>query len=215
MPLLPQDPQSQLKLLGVVLAVAAAALYYNFVYAPAGVELVEMTDRIESLETQNQVAEARIGNLQRLRDDLANAEQALDALQRLVPEGSEVPEIYEAIASETQSLNLELLSIEPLSPTAADSAGTLMRQEWAMIVEGSYHAVGEFLANVASFSRIVRPSVTEVVPAGTSGGGRQLVRATFSLETFVLSPADGDGGAVGAEVSEPGESEGARGGLVS
>lgn len=215
MPLLPQDPQSQLKLLGVVLAVAAAALYYNFVYAPAGIELVEMTDRVESLETQNQVAEARIGNLQRLRDDLANAEQALDALQRLVPEGSEVPEIYEAIASETQSLNLELLSIEPLSPTAADSAGTLMRQEWAMIVEGSYHAVGEFLANVASFSRIVRPRVTEVVPAGTSGGGRQLVRATFSLETFVLSPADGAGGAVDGETSEPGESEGARGGLVS
>lgn len=215
MSLLPQDPQSQLKLLGVVLAVAAAALYYNFVYAPAGIELVEMTDRVESLETQNQVAEARIGNLQRLRDDLANAEQALDALQRLVPEGSEVPEIYEAIASETQSLNLELLSIEPLSPTAADSAGTLMRQEWAMIVEGSYHAVGEFLANVASFSRIVRPRVTEVVPAGTSGGGRQLVRATFSLETFVLSPADGAGGAVDGETSEPGESEGARGGLVS
>lgn len=84
-----------------------------------------------------------------------------------------------------------------------------------MIVEGSYHAVGEFLANVASFSRIVRPRVTEVVPAGTSGGGRQLVRATFSLETFVLSPADGAGGAVGGEASEPGESEGARGGLVS
>lgn len=212
MALLPEDPRSQLKLLGAVLAVAAAALYYNFVYSPGGLELVEMTDRVENLETQNQVAEARIGNLQRLRDELARSERALDALERLVPEGSEVPEIYEAIASETQSLNLELMSIEPLSPTPADSAGTLMRQEWAMIVEGSYHAVGEFLANVASFSRIVRPRVTEVVPAGSSGGGRQLVRATFNLETFVLSPAD-RAGTAGAEA--PAESGGDEGGLVS
>lgn len=213
MALLPDDPQSQLKLLGAVLAVAAAALYYNFIYSPGGLELVEMTDRVESLETLNQTAEARIGNLQRLRDELARSERALDALERLVPEGSEVPEIYEAIASETQSLNLELMSIEPLSPAPADSAGTLMRQEWAMIVEGSYHAVGEFLANVASFSRIVRPRVTEVVPTGTSGGGRQLVRATFSLETFVLSPADRAGEAADAEV--PAESGGDEGGLVS
>ncbi|MFW6083945.1 MAG: type 4a pilus biogenesis protein PilO, partial [Gemmatimonadota bacterium] len=126
---------------------------------------------------------------------------------------AEVPEIYEAIASETQSLNLELLSIEPLSPTPADSAGTLMRQEWAMIVEGGYHAVGAFLANVASFSRIVRPRVTEVVPVGTSGSGRQRVRATFSLETFVLSPAAPAGESAGDDGAPT--SDGAEGGLVS
>lgn len=215
MAFLPEDPRSQLKLLGAVLAVAAAALYYNFVYSPGEIELAESADRVESLETQNQIAEARIGNLQRLRDDLSRSEQALEALERLVPEGSEVPEIYEAIASETQSLNLELMSIEPLSPIPADSAGTLMRQEWAMIVEGSYHAVGEFLTNVASFSRIVRPRVTEIVPAGTSGSGRQLVRATFSLETFVLSPADGAGGAPAERGEDPAGTGASEGGLVS
>ena len=84
-----------------------------------------------------------------------------------------------------------------------------------MIVEGSYHAVGEFLTNVASFSRIVRPRVIEVVPAGTSGSGRQLVRATFSLETFVLSQTNGVGGAAGEERSEPTETGASEGGVVS
>lgn len=188
MAFLPEDPKAQVKLLVAILAVAAGALYYNFVYAPGGLELQELTDRVENLETQNQLAETRIGNLQRLRDELSETERHLTALERLVPESSEVPEIYEAIASETQTLNLRLLSIEPLAPAPADSAGSLMRQEWAMVIEGGYHAVGDFLTNVASFDRIVRPRVTEVVPTGRTASGRQLVQATFTLETYVLDP---------------------------
>lgn len=192
MAFLPEDPGSQVKLLIAILAVAAGALYYNFLHGPADLELVELADRVEDLETQNQLAQARVGNLQRLRDDMRDAERQLGSLERLVPGRAEVPEIYEAIASETQTLNLRLLSIEPLAPAPADSAGTLMRQEWALVVEGGYHALGEFLTNVASFDRIVRPRVSEVVPTGTSASGRQLVEATFILETFVLGAGEAD-----------------------
>ncbi|MGI9039099.1 MAG: type 4a pilus biogenesis protein PilO [Gemmatimonadota bacterium] len=188
MAFLPEDPRKQMMLLIAILAVAAGALYFNFVHRPGGVAVVELTDRVEELETQNQIAETRVGNLQVLRDDLALAERQLEALERLVPEGSEVPEIYEAIASETQSLNLTLLSIQPLPPALADSSGTLMRQEWSMTVEGDYHAIGQFLTNVARFDRIVRPQVTDLLPTGVTAGGRQLVTANFTLETFVLDP---------------------------
>lgn len=209
MAFLPQDPGTQLKLLVAILSVAAGALYFNFLHAPAGLELEELTDRVEHLETQNQVAQARVGDLQRLRDDMRDAERRLAALERLVPQRAEVPEIYEAIASETQTLNLRLLSIEPLTPTPADSAGTLMRQEWALVVEGGYHALGAFLTNVASFDRIVRPRVSQVVPTGRTAGGRQLIEATFILETFVLSSGD----ARTSTPSEPAAGETA-GGLV-
>ena len=213
MALLPQDPGNQVKLLVAILSMAAAALYFNVIHRPADLDLVELADRVEDLETQNQLAQARVGNLQRLRDDMREAEGQLEVLERLVPGRAEVPEIYEAIASETQSLNLRLLSIEPLAPAPADSAGTLMRQEWALVVEGGYHALGEFLTNVASFDRIVRPRISEVIPAGTSASGRQLVEATFILETFVLGAAAGassDGDSPGTE----GADAEAGGGLV-
>lgn len=213
MAFLPEDPQVQLKLLAAILAVAAGALYFNFVHRPASVELLDLEDRVEHLETQNQLAETRVGNLQRMRDELSESERQLNALERLVPEGSEVPEIYEAIASETQTLNLRLLNIEPLTPSPADSAGTLLRQEWQMVVEGTYHGIGEFLTNVAGFDRIVRPRVTEVVPAGTSAGGRQLVQATFSLETFVLVPG-GPTPAAPAAPAQDDDGQSATGGLV-
>ena len=208
MAFLPEDPGSQVKLLVTILAVAAGALYYHFLHGPANLELVELADRVEDLETQNQLAQARVGNLQRLRDDMRDAERQLETLERLVPGRAEVPEIYEAIASETQTLNLRLLSIEPLAPAPADSAGTLMRQEWALVVEGGYHALGEFLANVASFDRIVRPRVSEIIPTGTSAAGRQLVGATFILETFVLEAGDAAADAPAAEGDDEEPTEG-------
>ena len=173
MALLPKDQRQQSMLLIVILSIAAAALYYVYVYRPGNVELVELTEQAEDLELQNELAEARIGDLQHL-------------LQRLVPSGAEVPAIYEAIATQTQALNLQLINVEPLPPVDADSAGTLLRQEWQMEVEGDYHSIGAFLARVASFDRIVRPRVTQIVPTEVTPSGRQIVRATFQLETFVL-----------------------------
>ena len=199
MALLPQDQRQQSMLLIVILSIAAAALYYVYVYRPGGVELIEFTEQVEDLELQNEMAEARIGDLQRLRDRLAHAEQQFTLLQKLVPSGAEVPAIYEAIATQTQALNLQLINVEPLPPVDADSAGTLLRQEWQMEVEGEYHAIGTFLARVAAFDRIVRPRITQIVPTEMTPSGRQLVRATFQLETFVLGtpetrPTEGQGG---------------------
>ena len=199
MALLPQDQRQQSMLLIVILSFAAAALYYVYVYRPGNVELVELTEQAEDLELQNELAEARIGDLQRLRDRLSYAEQQFTLLQKLVPSGAEVPAIYEAIATQTQALNLQLINVEPLAPVDADSAGTLLRQEWQMEVEGEYHSIGTFLARVASFDRIVRPRVTQIVPTEVTPSGRQIVRATFQLETFVLGsagtrPAEEEGG---------------------
>ncbi|MCL7927204.1 MAG: type 4a pilus biogenesis protein PilO [marine benthic group bacterium] len=186
MALLPQDQRHQSMLLVVILCVAAAALYYVYVFRSNAEEILEQADRVETLEMQNELAEARIGDLQRLRDRLSTAERQFTTLQRLVPSGAEVPAIYEAIATQTQALNLELINVEPLPPVAADSAGTLLRQEWQMEVEGEYHAVGTFLTRVASFDRIVRPRVTQIVPTETTPSGRQRVRVAFQLETFVV-----------------------------
>ena len=186
MALLPQDQRQQSMLLIVILSIAAASLYYVYVYRPNAVELVELSEQAEGLELQNELAEARIGDLQRLRNRLSSAEQQFTLLQKLVPSGAEVPAIYEAIATQSQVLNLRLINVEPLQPVNADSAGTLLRQEWQMEVEGEYHAVGTFLARVASFDRIVRPRVTQIVPAEMTPSGRQIIRATFQLETFVL-----------------------------
>lgn len=187
MALLPEDPKNQYKLLGVMALSAVAAIGYMYWLSPRGAELAELEERVELVERANELAEARMANLDAVREELELGERQFAMLERLVPAEGEVPAIYEAIAAESQSLGLELINVTPTEPMP-DSAGYFMRQNWAMQVEGEYHDVGEFLTRVASFTRIIRPEVEEIRPSRQTNAGRQYVTARFQLETFVLPP---------------------------
>ncbi len=196
MALLPQDPADQKRMLGIILPVALGALFFLYIYSPRGAELGELKERITDMEIRNEIARTRMENLDVLRSELTRAERRFAALERLVPTGAEIPEIYEAIASESEALNLNLRSVIPVD-AEADSAGYFLQQNWEMEVEGAYHDVGEVLARVASFDRIVRPQVREIRPVSDSDGASQTVSVYFQLETFVLPPAatrSADGG---------------------
>lgn len=188
MAILPQDPKDQQRLLGIVLPIALTVLFYFYIYEPRSAGLEELGLRIEAMETQNEIARARTENLDKTRESLLRAERRLAALERLVPTGAEVPEIYEAIASESEALDLDLRNVIPVE-AERDTSEYFLRQNWEMEVEGSYHAIGEFLTRVASFDRIIRPQVQEIRPAAGAGAGGPSVTAYFQLETFVLPEA--------------------------
>jgi Tfp pilus assembly protein PilO len=204
MALLPAEPRSQKALLGIIAAVAIAAVFYLYLYSPARDRIEEDEARVEELEFLNEQANARIGNLDAVRRELADTQLELQALERLVPSEAEMPAIYQAIASEAELLGLKLISVTP-SPPVADTAGYFQRQDWQMAVEGEYHRIGVFLSRVASFERIVRPQVDDITPAGRTSSGRQLVTAVLSLQTFLVSPGRPDGS--GGE-ADPGASKG-------
>ena len=147
MGLLPDDPKDQQRLLGIILPIALLALFYFYLHRPRSSELAELEERISDMEAQNEVARSRTMNLDGLREDLVLAERRFAALERLVPTGEEISEIYEAIAFESEALNLDMRNVVPIE-AAADSGSYFMRQNWEMEVEGSYHDVGRFLADL-------------------------------------------------------------------
>lgn len=195
---LPDDPKDQQRILGIILPVALVALFYFYIYRPRGSELFELEERISDMEAQNEIARARTANLDGLREDLVRAERRFAALERLVPTGEEIPEIYEAIASESEALRLDMRNVIPIE-AETDSGSYFMRQNWEMEIEGSYHDIGRFLARVASFDRIVRPQVREIRPVQGAGEGTQPVTVYFELETFVLPLGAGDAGDDGGD----------------
>lgn len=198
MALLPQDPRDQYRLLGTVLIVAAGALFYLYVHRPKSEAMAELRERVETMEHANQLAEARIENLDAVRRELELSERQFAVLERLVPARAEVPAIYEEIASESQALGLELISVVP-AQALPDTAGYFLAQNWQMEVEGQFHDIGDFLARVASLPRIVRPEVDEIRAATETPAGRQLVSARFGLQTYVLPPAEGRRGQGGSD----------------
>ena len=185
-----RDARDRLRLLTLVLLLGFGVAFHLYLWSPRRTELVELEQHVRRTEEANALAEARAGDLDRIQEELELGERQFAVLQRLVPNESEVAAIYEAIASETQSLGLELLHVIPGDP-APDSAGYFLRQQWALQVEGGYHDIGRFLTSVAGFARIVRPEVEEILPTRVTNSGHQLVQARFRLETFVLPPGEG------------------------
>jgi len=188
MALLPNDPQDQKKFLGVILALAALAAFYLYVYTPKDEELAETRARVEDVERLNELAELRSGGLETLRRELRRREAVFAALEELVPARSEVPALYEAIATEANDLDLELVAVTPSEPQRSEDGAYYLRQTWSMTVTGEFHSIAAFLTRVASFPRIVRPQVAAITPIGRTTSGRQEVQAEFELDTYVLPP---------------------------
>lgn len=199
MALIPDEERDQYRFLAIVVMAGLGVLYWMYVYAPRQEDLVAREERLAQVETRNRTAEARSTNLDRLRSDLERYERQLEALRELVPGESEVARLYETIATESQTLGLELVQVTP-SQAQRDTSGYYMRQSWQMQVEGSYHDVGRFLTRVASLDRIVRPSVRSIETSGGSGSGQgggtssPVVTVEVELETFVLPPDTTSGG---------------------
>lgn len=194
MALLPDDQRSQQRFLGILLLVGAAGAFYMYVYSPQTAELTELEDRIAQVEHQNDLAEARTGNLDEARAELEETERLFGALQQLVPDRAEATRIYQSLATRTEEMGLDMVSVVPAEPEPT-SDGYYLRQHWDMTVEGDYHTVGRFLTRVASFDRLVRPQVSSLERVASGGSDEpSRIRAVFGLETFVLAPDSAQGG---------------------
>ncbi|MFW6193788.1 MAG: type 4a pilus biogenesis protein PilO [Gemmatimonadota bacterium] len=187
MALLPDDPREQKWFLGWFLLVGGLALFWFYVYSPRAVELTETEDRVAQLQEQNRQAEARVGNLDELREEMEQVEGVYQTLHDLVPPRAEVPAIYERIAEQVETLGIELNEVTPENPSPVEGS-VFQRQQWTMQVEGSYHDVGAFITQVASFPRIVRPRIRDLRPGDESNTGDVPVVASLGLEMFVLPP---------------------------
>lgn len=202
MALMPDNQRGQLRALGVLVLLAGAAAFYLYVYTPGADELTELEDRIAQVQQQNDMAEARTTRLDETRAELERTERLFRALRDLVPDRTEATRIYESLATRTEDMGLEMVSVVPAEPDPAGD-GYYLQQQWDMTVEGGYHDVGRFLTEVASSERLVRPQVSSLTPVGSTGEGGELeVRAVFALETFVLAPdsarSEGEGGTGGS-----------------
>lgn len=194
MALLPESQDDQLKFLGVVVLLGLGAIYWLYWYSPRSQELASREERLSQIQFENRRAEIRVGNLDELREELGTRRSALEGLERFIPSGAEVAGLYDQIARISQGLGLEMVSVSP-RPLVREEGQYFFRQRWSMVLEGGYHQLGRFLSEVASMSRLVRPSVTRVIPPEEAGARGGAVRAELELETFVLPGADGGEGA--------------------
>jgi len=196
MAILPSNPRDQKLVAVAVVAFALAALYWNFVWSPKQVELVALETRLDTLDARNASARARIaqGTAAELEAQAAAFSRDLEVMRLLVPTGNELPSLLEQVSTAARREGLDIASVEPQPVVQGETFDTY---KYKVSVTGPYHALGEFLTNVGSLTRIVTPvnltlnlsqnknaNAVKLAPEGTAA-----IESRFEIQTYVIRTA--------------------------
>jgi type IV pilus assembly protein PilO len=195
MALLPKNQRDQVMVLLVVVAVALVGLYYMYVYSPKADVLTDLQAHVDSLDVSNQRAKAELakGNVEELRAEAAKLQANLEVMRQLVPTSNEVPALLEQVSTAARRVGLDLATVKPQPVIEGDQFDT---HRYQVAVIGDYHALGEFLANVGSLTRIVAPVNMSLSPLGAGAAVDQrkklskknnnsILDSRFELQTYV------------------------------
>jgi type IV pilus assembly protein PilO len=198
MALLPKNQRDQVMVLLVIVAVALIGLYYAYVYTPKADVLASLQTHVDSLDVNNQRAKAELakGNVDQLRAEAAKLQDNLEVMRQLVPTSNEVPALLEQVSTAARRVGLDLATVKPQPVVEGEQFDTYRYQ---VAVIGDYHALGEFLANVGSLTRIVAPVNLALSPLGNGAAVDQRKKALknnnsvldsrFELQTYVAKTA--------------------------
>ena len=196
MAILPSNPRDQKLVAVAVVAFALSALYWNFVWTPKQVELAALETRLDTLDARNASARARIaqGTAAELEAQAAAFSRDLEVMRLLVPTGNELPSLLEQVSTAARREGLDIASVEPQPVVQGETFDTY---KYKVSVTGPYHALGEFLTNVGSLTRIVTPvnltlnlstnkntNAFKLAPEGTAA-----VESRFEIQTYVIRTA--------------------------
>ena len=198
MALLPKNQRDQAMVLLVIVAVALIGLYYAYVFSPKADVLASLQAHVDSLDVNNQRAKAELakGNVDQLRAEAVKLQENLEVMRQLVPTSNEVPALLEQVSTAARRVGLDLATVKPQPVVEGEQFDTYRYQ---VAVIGDYHALGEFLANVGSLTRIVAPMNLALSPLGNTAAVDQRKKALknnnsvldsrFELQTYVTKTA--------------------------
>ncbi len=187
------DPDRQRAVLVGILLLGLGYVFYAYLWKPVHEERVALQDRLEQLEGYNDQARAltQPRRINELRRQEAEYQVALAAYATMLPSNAEVPELLADVAAAAVQNDVAIVNFAPLDAVAGED---LTEVPFDVQVQGGYHDVGRFLADIGNLARLVRPSVTsleqvKIEEDAATGRAkpepRYEVLATMRLSTFV------------------------------
>jgi type IV pilus assembly protein PilO len=202
---LPQDQRGQMFAFITVLAVFGLYMQWDgnlgpisnpIAYRKFSAEADTLNQRIDSLQAIIDAArrDLQSGSVESLQRRVAEYSGMLELLRRLVPATHEVPALIDDISTKAK---VRGVTLDLISAPAMDPGSPFDTHRYRIQVFGRYDQIGEFLADIASLTRIVVPQDIALRPAdqqvqrfvGDTAGA--LLAGSFNIRTFVKSSNPG------------------------
>lgn len=184
-----KDPRTQKTLLVVMGMLAVGYLYFVASFVPFGFhklteEKKELESKYEQLSADLNKARQTVARKEQLEKEFAEVQHRYDAARRLLPEEKEVANLLRMVTLVGQQ---EGVHFELFKPGPQIVQGYYIENPVDVRVTGPYHAVGQFLADVANLSRIVNVSKLGL-SAYDKGDDDETVQASFTASAYTLNP---------------------------
>jgi type IV pilus assembly protein PilO len=193
MALLPQNQRDQIMMFVTILGIAAAGLYYQYVWSPKEEVLAQQQARVEKLTEINEKIERELkrGSLAKIKAEGERYRRDLRLLRQLVPTVNEVPRLLEEVSTAARRVGLDIGDVQP---EAVVTGAEFDIHRYRIGVVGDYHALARFLTNVGSLTRIVAPINLQLTPSGRTATrvlpkDHRLLDARFQIQTYVARTA--------------------------
>ena len=194
-------PRSQRLAVAAVALAALGAGGYFFVVAPIQTQVATLRAERDRQQQELVGLRAMAAELTRARREAAEVERRLEEAKDRLPTQHEIPALYRTLSDAAVQSGLAVALFQPRGQRTRDYYNEI---PIALVAEGGYHDVGDFLGRVATLPRAAMISELKltgaVADAAHSGPGaaragrpdaaksRRPVRAEIMLLTYVYRP---------------------------
>ena len=157
--------------IGLIFIIATGALAYFLAWKPKKPELDAAVAQEQTLLTTLEQKARKAANLDAYKAQLAEMKQSFGAMQRKLPNQTEVPNLLTDISQQGAGAGLDQRLFQPGQQVVKDFYAELPIK---MRLTGSYHAIGAFVSGIAALPRIVTLHDVEITSAAKNRGVDEL-----------------------------------------
>lgn len=154
-----------------VFVVIVFGIYY-FVIRDMRDQLADTAKKEVTLKQEFEQKAAQAANLEIYKKQLEDMTKSFGTMLRQLPGQTEIPNLLQDISQTAQVDGLKQDLFRPLGEVRKDFYAEKPIQ---IVVEGSYHAFGKFVSDVAALPRIVTVHDIDIKPQGSDAKGDNLV----------------------------------------
>jgi type IV pilus assembly protein PilO len=184
-----KDPKAQKMVLAGMAMAGVGYLYFFASFVPFGyramsAEKKELQSKYEQLSSDLNKARQTLSSMNRVEAEFEAIQKRWQAAERLLPEQKEVANLLRMVSLVGQQSGI---TFELFKPMPAVPMGYYIENPVDVKVTGGYHEIGEFLADVANLSRIVKVSNLTLTNYD-KGDTDETVHAAFTASAYTLNP---------------------------
>jgi type IV pilus assembly protein PilO len=184
-----KNPRAQKLVLAGIAMVGVGYLYFFATFVPFGyramaAEKKQLQTQYEQLSSDLNKARQTLSSMGKVTAEFEAIQRRWTAAQTLLPEEREVANLLRMVSLVGQQAGVSFDLFRPM-PTLPQ--GYYIENPVDIKVTGGYHEVGEFLADVANLSRIVKVSNLSI-QGFDQGMTDETVQASFTASAYTLNP---------------------------